>query len=158
MITNAMDADMKNGMAILEEFLQEKYVENFDKFDENEPKVMVVQRLYPEYFYIPKNEGVGGLSYILNKDGNALYLIKKSGLPKEIKSSLVGGNAGEGKYNDYASLNDVYGVTSDLKVYYSSSSNSTLLALGNIELDIDDTTREVFKARKSFFELSKWRR
>ena len=30
-ITNAMSAKQKSGIAILEEFLQEKYVENFDK-------------------------------------------------------------------------------------------------------------------------------
>ena len=154
-ITNAMSAKQKQGMAALEGFLQDKYVENYEKMDDRETKIVGMQRIYPSYFYIPINEGVGALNYILNKDGNALYLIKKSGLPNEIKDGLVGGDAGSGKYSDYANLNDVYGVTSDLKVYYCSQSGDIFSLSGGLKFDIDDTTREIFGARKCIFKFNK---
>ena len=57
-ITNAQNANMKNGMAALEEFLQEKYVENFDNYisDDNN-KVAKLSVLYHEYFYNPQDDG-----------------------------------------------------------------------------------------------------
>ncbi len=140
-------------MAQLEEFIQEKYVENYEKFNEKDNKVRTMQLLYPEYFYIPVNEKVGGLTYIVNSKGHIFYLIKKSGLPEEIRENLVGGDAGKGTYSDYASLNDVYGITSDLKVYYSSSSNSELTGITDDELDVDDTSREVFGAGTPLSDL-----
>lgn len=148
-----MSAKQKQGMAALEEFLQDKYVENYEKFNENDTKVKNMQLLYPEYFYIPVNEKVGALTYIVNNEGHIFYLIKKSGLPKEIKDGLVGGDAGDGTYNDYATLNDVYGVTSDLKVYYSSSPNSKILGITEDEFDVDDTSREVFSAGSPLSDL-----
>ena len=39
-ITNAQTANMKNGMAALEEFLQEKYVENYDNILEDELPIL----------------------------------------------------------------------------------------------------------------------
>jgi len=139
-ITNSMDAKMKNGMAILEEFLQEKYVENYENFSDEDIKVVQLQNKFPDFFYIPVNEGVGGLKYIVDSKGHSLFLIKKSGLPKEIREQLVGGDAGMGTYLDYATLNDVYGVTGDLKVYYSSQSGE-LLGITDDELDKDDPYR-----------------
>ena len=82
-------------MVALEEFLQEKYVENYEKFETDELKINVLEQEYPQYFYIPRNENVGNLNYIVDSDGNALYPIKKSGLPDEIKDGLVGGDAGK---------------------------------------------------------------
>ena len=38
-ITRAMDAKFQTGMAQLEEFIQEKYVENFETLSESENKV-----------------------------------------------------------------------------------------------------------------------
>ncbi|MBR2289360.1 MAG: hypothetical protein IJ867_01755 [Clostridia bacterium] len=148
-ISNAQQANMKTGMAVLEEFLQEKYVENFEIFDNDDSKVVQLQRLYPEFFYMPVNEGIGGLRYIVDSKGHALYLIKKSGLPKDIKKQLVGGDAGDETYSDYANLNDVYGVTGELRVYYSSGSGSSaLLGITEEEFDDDDSFRVVFQSSK----------
>jgi len=144
-ITNAQSANIKNSMAILEEYLQQKYVENYDKFDNDDGKVIQLQKMYPEYFYIPSIEGIGSLRYIVDSGGHALYLIKKSGLPKEIREQLIGGDAGDGKYSDYATLNDVYGVTFDLKVYYSSATGAQLLGITVGDLDNDNPFRTVFK-------------
>ncbi len=75
---------------------------------------------------------------------HSLYLIKKSGLPTEIREVLVGGEAGSKEYIDYASLNDVYGVTSELKVYYCENGVSSLLGINETELDMEDENKPVF--------------
>ena len=131
---------------MLEEFLQEKYVENYDGLEENDNKVEELMSIsaYSKYFYIPANEGVGGLRYVIDSDGHALYLIKKSGLPEEIKEQLTGGEAGDKTYADYQSLNDVYGVTKRLKVYYCSSGADSILGLAKDDLDFDNPDRDVF--------------
>ncbi len=120
-----MDAKQKQGMAILEEFLQEKYVEYYETASKNENKIegFINIKEVAKYFYCPVDEGIGNLRYIVDSDYHVLYLIKKSGLPEEIRNSLVGGDAGNKEYIDYATLKDVYGVTSDLKVYYCSNRN-----------------------------------
>ena len=134
---------MKTGMAVLEEFLQEKYVENYDKVESQPSKILGLMKIpsVSLYFYKPT---VGVLNYVVDSDGDALYLIDKSKLPKEIREQLVGGDAGNKTYSDYQSLNDVYGVTSDLKVYYCSNGKDTIYGLAKDNLDKDDFTREVF--------------
>ena len=149
-LTQAQNATIKSGMAVLEEYLQEEYVENYDKFNNDESKIVQLQNMYPEYFYIPANEGIGGLRYIVSSDGHLLYLIKKSGLPEEIKNQLVGGEAGEKTYSDYQTLNDVYGVTKDLTVYYSSgqkddTGKSILIGANFDEMETENPGKIVFK-------------
>ena len=143
-ITNAMSAKQKQGMVALEEFLQQKYVENYEKFAEDELKINVLEKMYPSYFYIPSKYGVGSLKYVVDSDGKALYLIDKEGLPKEIKEGLVGGDAGNKTYLDYFNLNDVYGVTADLKVYYCSNGKESISGVLADELDDDNPQRVVF--------------
>lgn len=138
-ITNAQNANMLSGMAVLEEFLQEKYVENYDIESSSSgvvSKIDVLRIKYPEWFYQPTN--VTGLTYILNK-GNVYYLIQKDELPKDIGEQLVGGNAGDKTYASYSAFQDVYGVTSDLKVYY--CSDGLLSAIGKIEELKDNPNR-----------------
>ena len=151
-ITNSMNAKVKNGMAILEEFLQEEYVGNYDKMTEQDIKVKGLRDSYPEYFYDPAEDNYGVEHYVTDSKGHALYLIKKQNLPNEIKESLVGGDAGEGKYSDYASLNDVYGVTFDLKVWYSSG-NGELYGITEGELDLDDLRRTVLTGDSDIAKL-----
>ena len=154
MITNAMNATVKNSVAVLEEFLQQKYVEVYDKDTSNSEfsKIELLQKYYKEYFYIPKEENVGNLNYVVNSDGKALYLIKKSGLPKDIQEMIKGGSD-EGKtYTDFQSLNDVYGVTKDLKVYYSSGPEAQIFALSkDLELDDDNLQRKVFDSNNGYY-------
>ena len=82
-------------------------------------------------------------------EGKALYIIKKSGLPKELQEIMQGGDDNGKTYVDFQTLNDVYGITSDLKVYYSQYEGSELLALSNIELDNDDGERKIFEISES---------
>ena len=146
-ITQAQNATYMQSIAALEEYLQDKYIQNYEKIDENETKVVNLENIYPEYFYIPANNGYGRLRYVINEEGKALYLIQKSELPNEIKSQLKGGEAGKGTYEDYVKMNDVYGVTSDLKVYYAKE-NGEILGVGKEILDNDDPVREVVSKEK----------
>lgn len=70
-ITNAQNANMKSGIAVLEEFLHEKYVENYN-INESSKKLFYLIKMYPQYFYIPRLEGYGGLDYI-ETEGKSLY-------------------------------------------------------------------------------------
>jgi len=86
-ISTARDTTIKDSIAILEEFIQREYVENYDSFNNDESRVDQLQNIdaYRKYFYIPKDEGIGSLNYISYVSGEnvyALYLIKKSGLPR----------------------------------------------------------------------------
>ncbi len=143
-ITKAQEANIQNSIANLEEYLQLKYTENYEKMAGYKSKVEGLVNEFSDYFYIPINEGIGGLRYVVDKDGHALYLIKKSGLPDDIKESLIGGDAGEGTYTDYQNLNDVYGVTSNLKVYYCLGGVDSIKGLAKENLDNDNPLREVF--------------
>ena len=142
---------MNNSVAVLEEFLQEKYVELYDKQQENDgnlSKIDLLQKYYSNYFYMPKDYGYGNLTYVINNDGKALYLLKKSGLPEEIQKVMKGGDDKGKTYTDFQSLNDVYGVTKDLKVYYSARSGENIFALnGSLELDNDNLQRKVFDGK-----------
>ena len=145
-ITQAQNATYMQSVAVLEEYLNSYYVEHYEEMNEEESKVLTLTTLEPSWFYIPANEGIGGLRYVVDSEGHALYLIKKSGLPDDIKNQIRGGDAGEGRYADYVNLNDVYGVTSDLQVYYCSEGTDTIMGITTDELNADNPLREVFNS------------
>ncbi len=147
-----MNAKIENGIAVLEEFLQEKYVENYGELSDENNKIIGLLNIEgtSKYFYKPS---VGVLKYVVDSEGHALYLINKKGLPNDIKDVLVGGEAGNGEYSDYLSLNDVYGVTENLKVYYCSSGIDSIMGVARDELDFDDSFREIFPESSFFAEL-----
>ena len=139
-MTQAKNATYVQSCAILEEYLNNYYVEHYEQMnDENASKVITLKNLEPNWFFSTS------LGYVPDSEGNALYLIKKSGLPDEIKKQLRNGDAGEGTYNDYASLNDVYGVTSDLQVYYCSNGIDTIIGKSASDLDKDNPNRTVLE-------------
>ena len=125
-------------VAVLEEYLNSYYVEHYEEMqDTNNSKVILLKALQPNWFFSTN------LGYVPDSDGNALYLINKQGLPEDIKQQLKGGDAGDGTYLDYANLNDVYGVTSNLKVYYCSNGKSTIMGESTENLDKDNPARTV---------------
>ena len=143
-MTQAKNATYVQSVAVLEEYINNYYVEHYEDLSGEESKILTLTKLEPSWFYIPANEGVGGLRYIVDGEGHALYLIKKSGLPEDIKNQIRGGDAGEGSYADYVALNDVYGVTSDLKVYYCSNGTDTILGASKEAIDSDNPLRKVY--------------
>ena len=149
-ITQAQNATYMQSIAALEEYFNNYYVEHYeDMSKKDESKVLTLTTIEPNWFYIPANEGIGGLRYIVDSEGHALYLIKKSGLPDEIKNQIKGGEAGEGTYADYSKLNDVYGLTSDLKVYYCSNGTDSIMGKTVEDLDADSPRRPVFKVAEN---------
>ena len=149
-ITQAQNATYMQSIAALEEYFNNYYVEHYEEMSKkDESKVLTLTTLEPNWFYIPANEGIGGLRYIVDSEGHALYLIKKSGLPDEIKNQIKGGEAGEGTYADYAGLNDVYGLTSDLKVYYCSNGTDSIMGKTVEDLDADSPRRPVFSVAEN---------
>ena len=143
-MTQAKNATYVQSVAVLEEYINNYYVEHYEELSGEDSKVLTLTKLEPSWFYIPANEGVGGLRYVVDGEGHALYLIKKSGLPDDIKNQIRGGDAGEGNYADYVALNDVYGVTSDLKVYYCSNGTDTILGASKEAIDSDNPLRKVY--------------
>ena len=126
-------------------------MENYESLSTYDNKVegLVNNDSCSKYFYVPSKEGIGGLKYVIDRDGHALYLIKKSELPNEVKDGLVEGDAGDKTYIDYKSLNDVYGVTSQLKVYYCSKGIDSIMGMAKENIDNDNPQREVFDKEKN---------
>ena len=152
-ITQAQNATYMQSVAVLEEFLNNYYVEHYEEFSESANKAEALQKYSgsSEWIWNPSKNGYGAIGYVINKDGNACYFIQKEKLPDEIKNQIKGGNAGSGTYADYASMKDVYGITKDLKVYY--SNNDNIYGISKEELDLDDPNREVLPAGNSLSKL-----
>lgn len=145
-ITRAQEATYMQSIATLEDFLNSYYVEHYDVMQDSESKVQALKNLEPDWFF-----GGAPLGYIVDSDGHVNFFINKDGLPDDIKSQIKGGDAGEKTYQDYASMNDVYGVTKDLRVYYCSKGKDTLLGTANT--DLDNPVREVFESGSSLAKL-----
>ena len=159
-ITQAQNATYMQDCAKLEEFLQSYYVSHFDILPQDcNSKIEALQSNSESasWFWMPKNNGFGGLNYVVSSDGKMCYFIDKANFESNSNSgiTLKGGKAGNGTYKDYASFSDVYGVTSDLKVYYCSSGKDSILGIDNSQLDVDDKDREVFAEGSSFSKLIK---
>ena len=136
-ITQAQNATYMQSVAVLEEFFQQKYVDLYLDNNSKFTKLDIVRKNYSDWFYKPTKTG---LSYIL-LDGNIYYLIEKENLPSEIKNQIKGGDAGNKTYQDYANFKDVYGITSDLKVYYCSNGVNERIGASDEKLE-DSATRE----------------
>ena len=146
-ITKAQEATILQSCANIEEFLQEFYVNNMENFStNNDNKIEAIEQYETskDYIWNPSAKGYGSYKYIITPDGDKCYFINKAGLPESLRNIIKGGDAGEGTYFDYAQMNDVYGVTSDLKVYYCSKGKSTMLGMAEDKLEKDDPNREVF--------------
>ena len=132
-IKQAQNASYEMGMAALEEWLQQEYVTQYDNITDSDEgnKIAFLNRMF-NYTLLLKD---GSRDYIIN-EGKVYYLLNKSCkyIPKEVKDGLLGGDTTE--YSKYIRLEDVYGVTKDLKVFY--CNNGIEGAFGAIEnYDID---------------------
>ena len=137
-ISRAQEATMLQSVAELQDFFDQYYVQNFDELNENITKVEAVKSKNSNWFYYTVD------GYIVDDEGHAMYLIVKSNLLRDNPNlNIKGGDAGEGTYRDYASLNDVYGVTKDLKVYYCASGTESILGVVEEDLDLEDMSRTV---------------
>ena len=119
-------------MAVLEEWIQEKYAEFYEESDDYVNKPELLNAKIKDFLL------KDGTKKYVTYNGKMYYLINKSSLPNEIKDGLVGGDSTE--YAKYIRLQDVYGVTTDLKVYYCSDQGLDGEVLGKMEdLEVDPT-------------------
>ena len=127
--------------------MQEFYVGHLDDLPqnaENKAEALELYSLSKNYLWNPSLNGYGSLGYIVTAEGYKCYFINKDGLPENIRKNIKGGNAGNGTYFDYAEMNDVYGVTSDLRVYYCPDGQNTILKIALKDLDKDNPDKGVF--------------
>ena len=121
-ITQAQNATYMQSVAVLEEFLQTEYVKYYDEVEKYDNKLdgLINEPNTKKYFQRAKNSSYFFLDTSSYKE---YYFIEKSALPEEIAKQLKGGeNSLTGK-GIYADFEDIYGVTSDLEIYYCSKNN-----------------------------------
>ena len=106
-----------------------------------------------DWIYNPSAEGYGSSKYIVNADGKAIYLFNKNNLPEEVQNRLVGGNAKDGSYYNYYNMNDVYGITSNLKIYYCENGSDSISGINYNELDQDNPSRIVIESGSKLSNL-----
>jgi Tfp pilus assembly protein PilE len=131
-ITQAQNATFLTGMNALEEYLQEKYIEYYEDSENYTNKIEMLASKLPDLLLTTSSTR----KYIVY-EGQAYYILNKNSLPDEIKDGLSGGNSTQKA--DYTKLYDVYGVTTNLKVYYIDKKTDS--KYGDVESsDIDPNT------------------
>ena len=127
-ITQAQNATYMQSIAALEEYLQTEYVKYYDETENYTSKIELLSSKLGNLCL------KDGTKNYITYDGKMYYLINKQALPDDVKNQLKGGDTTE--YLKYIRLQDVYGVTPDLKVYYcESGTDNALGTLDSTELD-----------------------
>ena len=143
-----MNAKQMQSIATLEEWFQTLYVDLASGEYENNNEIedsklnLIMNSGYKELFF-STSEG-----YCLKKvvpveldDGTSttqtytFYLIQKDRLPKEVSSQIMGADNVDSR--NYRKLQNVYGITSDLKVYYCKDGFETILGLNMSDINKD---------------------
>ena len=156
-LSKAQDTTFLNSCAYLEEYFQQLYATCAidGNIDGQTPLEVIVNNGYGNYFFSTsdgyclkrsiKNEETGVY------DNLVFYLVKKDQLPTEVKNQLQGGNAN--KKLDFRKLNDVYGITSDLKAYYLEDGVDTILGLERTELNADSPDIVAFEPSSTLAQM-----
>ena len=138
-ITQAQNATYMQSIAALEEYLQTEYVKYYDETENYTSKIELLSSKLGNLCL------KDGTKNYITYDGKMYYLINKQALPDDVKNQLRGGDTIE--YLKYIRLQDVYGVTPDLKVYYCESGTDS--ALGNINETIIDPDTPLAKIKNN---------
>ena len=135
-ITQAQNATYMQSIAALEEYLQTEYVKYYDETENYTSKIELLSSKLGNLCL------KDGTKNYITYDGKMYYLINKQALPDDVKNQLRGGDTTE--YLKYIRLQDVYGVTPDLKVYYcESGTDSALGTLDSTELDPNTPLKKI---------------
>ena len=135
-ITQAQNATYIQSIAALEEYLQTEYVKYYDETENYTSKIELLSSKLGNLCL------KDGTKNYITYDGKMYYLINKQALPDDVKNQLKGGDTTE--YLKYIRLQDVYGVTPDLKVYYCESGTDNVLGtLDSTELDPNTTLKKI---------------
>ena len=140
-ITQAQNATYMQSIAALEEYLQTEYVKYYDETENYTSKIELLSSKIGNLCL------KDGTKNYITYDGKMYYLINKQALPDDVKKQLKGGDTTE--YLKYIRLQDVYGVTPDLKVYYcESGTDSALGTLDSTELDPNTPLKKIIKMQR----------
>ncbi len=144
-ITQAQNATYMQSVAVLEEFMQQQYVENYDTINQYENKLdgFISDSKLRNYF---QKSLTDSYYFIDSNNYKEYYLIEKSALPEEIRNQLKGGDTSISGTGIYAKFNDVYGITSDLKVYYCSNGSDTRIGAEDDAKESDLSSKVVISA------------
>ena len=135
-ITQAQNATYMQSIAALEEYLQTEYVKYYDETGNYTSKIELLSSKLGNLCL------KDGTKNYITYDGKMYYLINKQALPDDVKNQLRGGDTTD--YLKYIRLQDVYGVTPDLKVYYcESGTDSALGTLDSTELDPNTPLKKI---------------
>ena len=135
-ITQAQNATYMQSISALEEYLQTEYVKYYDETENYTSKIELLSSKLGNLCL------KDGTKNYITYDGKMYYLINKQALPDDVKNQLKGGDTTE--YLKYIRLQDVYGVTPDLKVYYcESGTDSALGTLDSTELDPNTPLKKI---------------
>ena len=135
-ITQAQNATYMQSIAALEEYLQTEYVKYYDETENYTSKIELLSSKLGNLCL------KDGTKNYITYDGKMYYLINKQALPDDVKNQLRGGDTTE--YLKYIRLQDVYGVTPDLKVYYcESGTDNALGTLDSTELDPNTPLKKI---------------
>jgi len=141
-ISKAQDATIMQSIAALEEFLQTEYASyTIDNNSIDTTPYQVLKSKHPDWFF-KNNQG-----YVPDAYSHALYLIDMNALAEEVPE--IGNSVRGGRVTstaDYYGQKDVYGVTSDLKVYYCKNGVDTILGVTVDELEMDNPLKEAYEA------------
>ena len=131
-ITQAQNATYMQSVAVLEEYLQTEYVKYYDETENYTSKQELLGDKISNLF---QRNGVNKYFTISEEDKLINhYLINKEALPAEIRNQIKGGDTNE--YEKCIRLEDVYGVTPDLKVYYCYKGRDSLIGTAtNLEVN-----------------------
>ncbi len=148
-ITQAQNTKYTQSVAIIQEYLNQFYIEHYDELQntENKAEALANYSKSSNWFFKTAN------GYIVDKNGKAHYFLKTENLPDEVKSQIVGGISTEKTYGDYINGIDVYGVTKNLEVYYFKDGIEDSFGTNYANLPDENPTKEIFSADSQWAKL-----
>ncbi|MBO5397810.1 MAG: hypothetical protein J6A36_02615 [Clostridia bacterium] len=146
----AQEATFLQSIAVLEEYMNMVYAEHIEEASEYQTPKDYFWSNYPNWFY--RNQQ----GYVSDAYGHALYLLNMEGIYETnptLKSQIKGGTASTAK--DFYGQKDVYGITSDLKVFYCANGVDSILGLVAEDLDADNPLEEAYDKDSALSKLIK---
>ena len=144
-MTQAKNATYVQSVAVLEEFMQQQYINKYEDIEQYDNKLdgFISDNELRKYF----QKSITDSYYFIDSDNyKEYYFIEKSALPDEIKNQIRGGDASISGSGIYAKFNDVYGITSDLQVYYCSNGPDTRIGAIDNAKESDLSSKVVINA------------
>ena len=83
-ITNAQNANYQNQKALLQEYIDQFYIEHYDEFGDEQNKAAKLQSINASKNWVYK----GKLGYVVDSEGYVHYFLMIENMPKEIRDEI----------------------------------------------------------------------